>query len=119
MGRYYSGDIEGKFWFAVQSSTAADRFGREGYQPNFITYIFEKEDLPTVLEEIGEIEHTLGDNKQKIEDFFKENNGYNDVMLSKAEITASMLSEYADLLLGYQIRDSIIEKGQCCFDAEL
>ncbi len=27
MGRYYSGDIEGKFWFAVQSSYAADRFG--------------------------------------------------------------------------------------------
>ena len=27
MGRYYSGDIEGKFWFAVQSSNAADRFG--------------------------------------------------------------------------------------------
>jgi len=23
MGRYYSGDIEGKFWFAVQSSTDA------------------------------------------------------------------------------------------------
>ena len=27
MGRYYSGDIEGKFWFAVQSSTSPERFG--------------------------------------------------------------------------------------------
>ena len=24
MGRYYQGDIEGKFWFAVQSSNDAD-----------------------------------------------------------------------------------------------
>jgi len=27
MGRYYNGDIEGKFWFAVQSSDDADFFG--------------------------------------------------------------------------------------------
>lgn len=27
MGRYYNGDIEGKFWFGVQSSTDADFFG--------------------------------------------------------------------------------------------
>jgi hypothetical protein len=30
MGRYYHGDIEGKFWFAVQSSNDADFFGCEG-----------------------------------------------------------------------------------------
>ena len=27
MGRYYSGEISGKFWFAVQSSNDADYFG--------------------------------------------------------------------------------------------
>ena len=27
MGRYYGGDIEGKFWFGVQSSDDADHFG--------------------------------------------------------------------------------------------
>ena len=27
MGRYYSGDIEGKFWFAVQDSDDAEFFG--------------------------------------------------------------------------------------------
>ena len=31
MGRYYDGDINGKFMFAVQSSSAADRFGSEGH----------------------------------------------------------------------------------------
>jgi hypothetical protein len=28
MGRYYNGDIEGKFWVAVQSSDDADFFGQ-------------------------------------------------------------------------------------------
>ena len=27
MGRYYDGDIEGKFWFAVQSSDDGEFFG--------------------------------------------------------------------------------------------
>jgi hypothetical protein len=27
MGRYYTGDIEGKFWFAIQSSDDASFFG--------------------------------------------------------------------------------------------
>ena len=27
MGRFYSGDIEGKFWFAVQDSVDAQHFG--------------------------------------------------------------------------------------------
>ena len=30
MGRYYSGDIEGKFWFGIQESNDADNFGVEG-----------------------------------------------------------------------------------------
>jgi hypothetical protein len=47
MGRYYSGDIEGKFWFALQDSDAADRFGVEGDQPNYITYYFDEDNLET------------------------------------------------------------------------
>ena len=33
MGRWYSGDVEGKFWFGIQDSNAADRFGVTGHQP--------------------------------------------------------------------------------------
>ena len=40
MGRYYSGDIEGKFGFAIQNSNAADRFGVTGQTPNFLEYYF-------------------------------------------------------------------------------
>ena len=36
MGRYYTGDIEGKFWFALQSSNAASRFGGVESEPAYI-----------------------------------------------------------------------------------
>ena len=119
MGRYYSGDIEGKFWFAVQSSNAADRFGQQGYEPNFIQYHFEEEDLEAVETEIKAIEEELGDKLKVIEKFFENNNGYNDNMLAEAGITKEELSEYADLGLGIKIRDCIKENGACSFDAEL
>ena len=39
MGRYYNGDIEGKFLFAVQSSNDADFFGQRGKPINFLMKI--------------------------------------------------------------------------------
>ena len=45
MGRYYSGDIEGKFWFTVQSSNAADRFGSIGYEPSYLEYYFDEDNF--------------------------------------------------------------------------
>ena len=119
MGRYYSGDIEGKFWFAVQSSSAADRFGVTGYQPETLNYNFQEEDLEAVETEIKNIEESLGDKLGVIDKFFEEKNGYNDQMLQEAGITKEELSEYADLGLGREIRDSIKENGQCEFEAEL
>jgi hypothetical protein len=119
MGRYYSGDIEGKFWVALQSSNTADRFGVNGYEPSYITYNFQEDDLEDVEAEIKAIEESLGENKQKIIDFFEKNNGYNAESLKKADILESDLSDYADLLLGIQIRDCIVKNGECNFEAEL
>lgn len=45
MGRYYNGSIEGKFWFGVQSSDAAERFGLTGYMPDYITYEIDSENI--------------------------------------------------------------------------
>ena len=123
MGRYYNGDIEGKFWFAVQSSDSANRFGQQGYEPNFLNYDFDKtEHLEGVCEEIAVIEKDLGDNKAKLDKFFKENNGYNDEMLIKAGFPKDnikhLLSDYADLALGIKIRDCLKENGSCSFEAE-
>lgn len=128
MGRYYNGDINGKFWFAVQSSDSPSRFGGFEYGPNYINYEFEAEHLEKVEVEIQNIENTLGEYKKTFDEFFDKNNGYNNETLeiffkkkkidtSKKQIT-EMLSEYADLGLGKEIRDCIKHQGFCNFQAE-
>jgi hypothetical protein len=118
MGRYYSGDIDGKFWFAVQSSDCADRFGVTGESPNVLNYFFSEDDLEGVEAEIENIEEALGDKVRIIDEFFASRDSYNDKMLEEAGITSEELSEYADLELGKKIRDCIKENGECSFEAE-
>jgi len=118
MGRYYSGSIEGKFWFAVQSSDAADRFGVTGQQPSTLNYYFEEGNLQDVEDEIKVIEELLGDKKRILDEFFNTNNGYTDEMIEGLGITPQELKEYADLGLGIKIRDCIKEEGSCSFEAE-
>lgn len=48
MGRMYSGDIDGKFWFAVQSSDDPSFFGGEETEPNVIEYFFGEEHLKDI-----------------------------------------------------------------------
>jgi hypothetical protein len=119
MGRYYSGDIQGKFWFALQSSNAASRFGGEELEPNYIEYYFGEEHLDGVNEEIKNIQESLGDKIKVLDDFFKKGQGYNDETLIGLGITEKELNDYADLGMGIKIRDCIEESGQCSFQAEL
>ena len=108
MGRYITGDIERKLWFAVQSSNAADRFGVTGYEPAYLEYQFEQDDLEKVQEELKVIQDLIGeDNLKKLDEFFDKVNGYNDK------------EDYADYLLGKEIEKCIIETGQCYFNAEI
>lgn len=118
MGRYYSGMIEGKFWFALQSSDAADRFGVIGSAPNYLEYYFGEEHLQGVEDEIKVIEDFLGDKKRILDEFFNTNNGYTDEMIDNLGITSQELEDYADLGLGIKIRDCIKEEGSCSFEAE-
>jgi hypothetical protein len=119
MGRYYSGDIQGKFWFALQGSDAASRFGGEIFEPQFIEYYFSEEHLDGVNEEIKNIQESLGDKVKILDDFFKEGAGYNDKTLEGLGVTNKKLSDYADLRLGIKIRDCIEGSGSCSFQAEL
>ena len=82
MGRYISGDIETKLWFAVQPSDAADRFGVTGEQPETLEYWFQEADLESVEDEINSIIESLGKYKDLLDKFFNENNVYNDQKLS-------------------------------------
>jgi len=124
MGRYYSGDIDGKFWFGVQSSSAADRFGVEGVVPDYLEYKFLSDDLEAVEKELKEIEDSLGDYLELLKTFFDKNAMYSDedlanyLKLEKNQLQW-YLSEYADYHLGIQIRDCIKENGNCFFKAEL
>ena len=45
MGRYYEGDIEGKFWFAIQSSDDGEFFGAEEDEGNWINYYLNKDEF--------------------------------------------------------------------------
>lgn len=123
MGRYYNGDIEGKFWFGVQSSDDADFFGVTGQTPDELEYYFSKEDLDKVNQGVKECEDHLGDFKEKLDKFFEEEDGYTDEMLAKAlEVThehaKNLLEWYARLNLGLKIKECIVKKGDCNFTAE-
>ena len=134
MGRYYNGDIEGKFWFGVQASDAADRFGYTGeeicdeddedFEPYELAYWFEKDiHLELVEEELKNIEQILGDNLYLFDNFFSIVNGYNDQTFRDHNIDPSLWdrlgSHYADYYLGLKIRDYLREHDICEFWAEL
>ena len=114
MGRYYSGDIEGKFMFAVQSSTAADRFGQQG-SPTYVNYYFDEEDTDFIELELNSLRKSY----EKAAAFFENRNGYRNEDLVKNSISSQELSDYADYVLGEKILNCIKENGSCSFDAEL
>jgi hypothetical protein len=125
MGRYYSGDIEGKFWFGVQSSNDASFFGGQECEPGFIEYVFDKDrDYEKVCKGLERCRNELGDYKEKLDAFFDETNLYNDTMLAgqlklnEAEVR-KLLEWYARLELGEKIRQCLERKGICSFQAEL
>lgn len=124
MGRYYSGDIEGKFWFAVQNSGDADFFGVCGSQPYYLEYYFQKDDLPKVEKGIKECLKALGKNKEKLDRFFEKKDSYNNEMIMKElKITKKkvrgLLEWYARLKLGEKIAKCIKKNGECSFEADL
>ena len=133
MGRYYNGDIEGKFWFGVQSSNDADYFGCEG-ESHHISYYYHEGHLDKVKEGIKDCKNCLGEYKKHLDNFFKTdgNDGYNDKMLTdfldKNVIGSRIHTEngvkfflewYARLDLGKQILKCIKDNGECNFEAEI
>ena len=118
MGRYYRGDIEGKYWFGVQDSFAPERFGSRAE----LAFVFCEDDIPEVEQEIQNIKDELEGYKEDFDKFFKEHPSYNDEMLIEAGFPKGkvfkLLSEYADLLLGEKILKCIKEKGVCEFFGE-
>ena len=118
MGRYYNGDIEGKFWFAVQPTDAPTRFGGQVHEPQYVSFAFTEDDLPTCQAELDKIENSP--NFAKTKEFFdKLEGGYNNDMLEEAGITREDVKDYADWELGKKIEDCLQQNGECHFDGEL
>jgi len=124
MGRYYSWDIEGKFWFAVQSSDDWEFFWAVEQERAEISYLVDAEKLPYVRKQIQVCLDMLWENKKKLDDFFEKNNSYNDERLAKEtdipfEEIKNILVWYARLELGQKILKCMEEQGDCYFDAEI
>lgn len=123
MGRYYSGDIEGKFWFAVQSSNDADFFGSSG-SLNHLDYYFNDSNLPDIKKGLAKCKKKLGKYDKLLTNFFKKHNGYNDEMLIKEfkitkEKVRDLLEWYARQELGEKILKCVEKNRVCSFEAEL
>ena len=115
MGRYYNGDIDGKFMFAVQSSMAADRFGATAMDSGYVSYYFDEDNLTTINEQL----ETLEKDFKKVEKFFVGRDSWSQKDQEEANISSTEMSNYADYRLGKQILDCVTENGHCNFEAEL
>lgn len=122
MGRYYSGDIEGKFWFAVQPSDVAESFGAVEQEKYCIEYVVYREHLDQTHKRMDQLVAEMGDTKQKLDDFFSKNDGYNDDILVANGIDFKFIPLYADWNFGKKILDFFDENPDedfCEFTAEL
>jgi hypothetical protein len=123
MGRYYRGDIEGNFWFAVQSSDDALFFGGTMFEPNYIEYHFGEKDIENIESGLTKCKAELGEYKEKLDKFFDKLEGYNDEMIAtEFEISVpevkNLLTWYARLELGEKIYECVKEDGSCNFEAD-
>lgn len=136
MGRYYEGDIEGKFWFGIQSSDDADFFGSAGFQPDYLEYYFDESNLEKIQQGLDMCLEQLGDKKKVLDNFFKEGQGYTreevcevlNVPVPKPGISIEAhkkskyhhyLEWYARYELGKKILDRVKSDKFCSFRAEL
>lgn len=146
MGRYYHGDIEGKFWFGIQDSRDPVNFGGQeilvvddeenGEDAEVIAshFLFEKKDLQTIQNGLDKCLAILGSNKEKIDEFFEQRESYSDNELvahldlvdeandigpvEAMTLTKAFLMIYARYNLGLKIKACVEETGQCDFIAD-
>jgi hypothetical protein len=122
MGRYYNGDIEGKFWVGVQSSDDGEFFGAEALDHDYVPYC--ADDLAAAEEGLRKCESVLGTHRAALDAFFATHDYYNDTELAAVlGVTGAAAHEllvwYARRELGVKIRDCIKDRGACEFTADI
>ena len=124
MGRYYHGDIEGKFWFGVQPSDDPKFFGAEEEEPDFISYY--TEDLEAIEYGIKSCKAHLGKYYKDVHHFFtvivndpnyaQRLNEWLNISESEAD---NLMGWYARLELGEKMYNQVKEHGSCSIQAEI
>jgi hypothetical protein len=119
MGRYYSGDIEGKFMFAVQSSDAAERFGAEEMERSHVDYMISYDSYQEIKKQLEDIKSSGA--VDRVERMFEKEGGYNNEIADVYGVSGNDLSEYADYNLGKKILDYFDSNpgDDCYFEAEI
>lgn len=103
MGRYYNGDIDGKFMFALQPSNAGERFFAKETEPEYIKYEISRDNYSEIVEELDKIKASGSvDSVQAM--FDKTDYGWNDAIQKEHGVSDEDLSEYADYQLGMKIK---------------
>ena len=125
MGRYYSGDIEGKMWFAVQESNDADNFGVIGEPSNDLYYYFNKDNIRGINKELAKCREAIGTDSLEIMDrYFKKHRteshqALDDLVIKIGDTEYKKLTEYyARIELGEKILECIRDNDECNFSVE-
>jgi|TARA_R100000081_G_C4697333_1_gene105754 hypothetical protein len=119
MGRYYTGDIKGKFMFAVQDSDAGERFGAHEFESNVIHYCIQRESYDDIVKELKSIEDTGA--VEKVQKMFEGRLGWNDEIAEKYGVSRKNLEDYADYEMGMKIKqwfDDNPKENYLHFEAE-
>ena len=125
MGRYYSGDIEGKMWFAGQESNDADNFGVIGEPSNDLYYHFNEDNIRGINKELAKCRESIGTDSLEIMDrYFKKHRteshqALDDLVIKIGDTGYKKLKEYyARIELGEQILACIRDNDTCSFSVE-
>lgn len=121
MGRYYEGDIDGKFWFGTQSSDDGEFFGAKQQEPQFVEYIIRDTEIDGVYEGVAKCKIALG---KHLTLFNKAYDGSLEKDAEWAKLDKPRQKElyawFARLDMGMKILIHFMENPDqdCCFTAE-
>jgi len=130
MGRYYNGDIDGKFMFAVQPSNAGERFFARETEPEYIEYEISRDNYSEIVEELDKIK--ASGSVDRVQDMVDKEWNTVDFLLTKRRqrisaqkengVSDEDIREYADYQLGMKIKvwfDENPEENYLNFMAEI
>ena len=118
MGRYYKGDVNGKFMTGVQWSDAHERFGAVEENTGYVDYVVYRGSYNEILKELNKIDK---ESIERVKNMFDKVSGYNDGIQRRFQVTNKDLSDYADYIIGMELKeffDNNKHSNQCSFVSE-